>query len=334
MPAGRQNCGRDMKKALIVGVTGQDGAYLAKLLLEKGYEVHGSSRDAEVASLERLIKLGVEKSVQMHSISPVDFRSVVQAIDRIQPQEIYNFSGQSSVAISFGQPVETIESIVNGTLNLLEAIRFADRNIRFYNAGSSECFGDTGEAPADERTAFRPRSPYGIAKAASISLTANYREAYGLFGCSGLLFNHESPLRHERFVTRKITAAAARIAGGSNERLKLGNLAVRRDWGWAPDYVEAMWAMLQQPRADDFVVASGVANRLQDFVDAAFTEVGLHWQDHVELDAALHRPTDIAYSLGNPQKAKRELGWQPQVDFRGIVSHMMAAERSTLGNKR
>jgi GDPmannose 4,6-dehydratase len=249
----------------------------------------------------------------------------------VRPQEIYNFSGQSSVAISFSQPVETIESFVNGTLNLLEAIRFTDESIRFYNAGSSECFGDTGQEPADELTAFRPRSPYGIAKAAAISLTANYREAYGLFACSGLLFNHESPLRHERFVTRKITAAATRIAAGSPERLKLGNLSIRRDWGWAPDYVEAMWAMLQQPAPEDFVIASGEANRLEDFVDAAFSEVGLRWRDHVDHDTALNRPTDIVYSVGNAQKAKRMLGWQPKVDFRGIVSRMMAAERAAPG---
>ncbi len=321
------------RKALIVGVTGQDGAYLARLLLEKGYEVHGSSRDAEVASLERLARLGIDTEVRLHSVSPIDFRSVVQAIGRVRPDEIYNFSGQSSVAISFSQPVETIESFVNGTLNLLEAIRFTDESIRFYNAGSSECFGDTGEEPADELTAFRPRSPYGIAKAAAISLTANYREAYGLFACSGLLFNHESPLRHERFVTRKITAAAARIAGGSRERLKLGNLSIRRDWGWAPDYVEAMWAMLQQKAPEDFVIASGQANRLEDFVDAAFGEVGLRWRDHVDQDSALNRPTDIVYSVGNAQKAKRMLKWQPKVDFRGIVSRMMAAERAVPGAK-
>jgi GDPmannose 4,6-dehydratase len=320
-----------MKKALVIGVTGQDGAYLAQWLLAKGYEVHGSSRDADVASMSRLARLGIRERVNIHSISPIDFRSVVQAIDRIRPDEIYNLSGQSSVAISFSQPVETIESIVNGTLNLLEAIRFTDRAIRFYNAGSSECFGDTGEVPADERTAFRPRSPYGIAKAAAISLCANYREAYDLFACSGLLFNHESPLRHERFVTRKITAAAARIANGGKERLSLGNLSVRRDWGWAPDYVEAMWAMLQQDKPDDFVVASGQANKLEDFVALAFVEVGLNWRDYVDQDTALHRPTDISYSVGNAQKAKSELGWEPKVDFRGIVSRMMAAERTEAG---
>jgi GDPmannose 4,6-dehydratase len=313
--------------ALIIGVSGQDGAYLARLLLAKGYDVHGSSRDAEVTSFQRLAALGLRDRVRLHSLSPSDFRSVVQAIDRIRPQEIYNLSGQSSVAMSFTQPVETIESIVNGTLNMLEAVRFVDPEIRFYNAGSSECFGDTPAQPADELTAFRPRSPYGVAKAAAISLAANYRDAYGLFACSGLLFNHESPLRPDRFVTRKITAAAARIAGGSHERLKLGNLAIRRDWGWAPDYVEAMWAMLQQPRAEDFVVATGTAHRLEDFVAIAFAEAGLDWRDHVDHDPALARPTDITCSIGNAGKAAQSLGWNPKVDFKGLVARMMRAER-------
>jgi GDPmannose 4,6-dehydratase len=319
------------RTALIIGISGQDGAYLARLLLDRGYEVHGSSRDVEVNSLSRLSALGIREKVRLHSVSPVDFRSVVQAIDRIRPQEIYNLSGQSSVAISFTQPVETIESIVNGTLNMLEAVRFVDPTIRFYNAGSSECFGDTREHAADELTAFHPRSPYGVAKAAAISLTVNYRDAYGLFACSGLLFNHESPLRPDRFVTRKITAAAARIAGGSRERLRLGDLSIRRDWGWAPDYVEAMWAMLQQPRAEDFVVATGVTNRLEDFVAAAFAEAGLDWREHVDHDPALARPTDIVCSVGNAGKAARLLGWKPKVDFRGIISRMMRAESEGAG---
>ena len=317
--------------ALIIGVSGQDGAYLARLLLAKGYEVHGSSRDAEVTYFSRLLALGIRERVRLHSISPSDFRSVVQAIDRIRPQEIYNLSGQSSVAMSFTQPVETIESIVNGTLNILEAVRFVDPAIRFYNAGSSECFGDTGEMPANELTAFRPRSPYGIAKAAAISLTTNYREAYELFACSGFLFNHESPLRPDRFVTRKITAAAARIAGGSRERLKLGNLSIRRDWGWAPDYVEAMWAMLQQPRAEDFVVASGVAHKLEDLVATAFAEAGLDWREYVDHDPALARPTDITYSVGDAGKAARVLGWKPKVDFQDIIARMVRAEREGAG---
>jgi GDPmannose 4,6-dehydratase len=320
-----------VRTALIIGVSGQDGAYLARLLLDKGYEVHGSSRDAEVTSFQRLAALGLRDRVRLHSLSPSDFRSVVQAIDRIRPQEIYNLSGQSSVAMSFTQPVETIESIVNGTLNMLEAVRFVDPEIRFYNAGSSECFGDTPAQSADELTAFRPRSPYGVAKAAAISLAANYRDAYGLFACSGLLFNHESPLRPDRFVTRKITAAAARIAGGSDERLKLGNLAIRRDWGWAPDYVEAMWAMLQQPRAEDFVVATGTAHRLEDFVAIAFAELGLDWRDHVDHDPALARPTDITCSVGNAGRAAQILGWKPKVDFKELIARMMRAEREGAG---
>jgi GDPmannose 4,6-dehydratase len=320
-----------VRTALIIGVSGQDGAYLARLLLDKGYEVHGSSRDAEVTSFQRLAALGLRDRVRLHSLSPSDFRSVVQAIDRIRPQEIYNLSGQSSVAMSFTQPVETIESIVNGTLNMLEAVRFVDPGIRFYNAGSSECFGDTPAQSADELTAFRPRSPYGVAKAAAISLAANYRDAYGLFACSGLLFNHESPLRPDRFVTRKITAAAARIAGGSDERLKLGNLAIRRDWGWAPDYVEAMWAMLQQPRAEDFVVATGTAHRLEDFVAIAFAELGLDWRDHVDHDPALARPTDITCSVGNAGRAAQILGWKPKVDFKELIARMMRAEREGAG---
>lgn len=319
------------RRALVIGVSGQDGAYLARLLLARGYEVHGASRDAEVVSLHRLVALGIRDMVRLHSVSPNDPRSVVQAVDRIRPQEIYNLSGQSSVAMSFAAPAETIESIVNGSLNLLEAVRFIDPAIRFYNAGSSECFGDTGDAPANELTAFRPRSPYGVAKAAAVALTANYREAYGLFACSGLLFNHESPLRPDRFVTRKITAAAARIAAGSRERLKLGNLAVRRDWGWAPDYVEAMWAMLQQERPEDFVVATGVAHRLEEFVATAFDEAGLDWRDHVEHDPALARPTDIACSVGDAGKAARLLGWTPKVDFRGLIARMLRAEREGAG---
>ena len=315
------------RRSLIVGMSGQDGSYLARLLLSKGYEVHGSSRDADVVRLAGLAALGIRDQVRMHSISPTDFRSVVQAVDRVRPHEIYNLAGQSSVAMSFTQPAETMESAVNGTLNFLEAIRFIDPAIRFYLAGSSECFGDTGEHPANELTAFRPRSPYGVAKAAAVLLTANYREAYGLFACSGLLFNHESPLRPERFVTRKITAAAARIAAGSGERLRLGNLRIRRDWGWAPDYVGAMWTMLQQPRPEDFVVATGVAHWLEDFVAAAFAEVALDWQRHVDHDPALARPTDIRCSIGDGGKAAQILGWEPRVDFHSIVARMMRAER-------
>src|SRR5256884_2766534 len=252
--------GPSPKVALIAGITGQDGAYLARFLLGKGYVVHGPSRDAALARLAALIALGICDKVALHSMSPADFQSVAQVTEGVAPDEIYNLSGQSSVSLSFTQPAVT--GIALGTLNMLETLRRLGGRVRFYNAGSSECFGDTGTRAANEQTAFRPKSPYGVAKAAAISLVANYRESYGLFACSGLLFNHESPLRPSRFVTRKITAAAARIRAGSQERLALGNVSIRRDWGWAPDYVKVMWRMLQRDQPDDFVVASGVAHSL------------------------------------------------------------------------
>jgi GDPmannose 4,6-dehydratase len=314
------------RRALIVGVTGQDGAYLARLLIGRGLEVHGTSRDAEVARLAGLSALGVCGPVQLHSMSPVDFRSVLQTIERVQPDEIYNLSGQSSVGLSFTQPAETIESIVSGTLNILEVLRLLRGKIRFYNAGSSEIFGDTGNRAVNETAAFRPKSPYGVAKAAAVSLVANYRESYDLFACSGILFNHESPLRPERFLTRKVTAAAARIAGGSRERLRLGNLSASRDFGWAPDYVAAMAAMLSLREPDDFVIASGEAHSLEDFVRLAFETAGIDWRDHVDFDPAVVRPSDIAHSLGDAGKAKGKLGWQPTVRFPDIVARMVRAE--------
>jgi GDPmannose 4,6-dehydratase len=315
------------KTALVVGVTGQDGAYLARHLLREGYQVHGTSRDADLARLGGLTALGIVDRVQLHSLSPVDFRSVAQAIERVQPDEIYNLSGQSSVGLSFTQPAETIESIVNGTLNILETLRRVGGRCRFYNAGSSEIFGDTVDAPADEATAFHPRSPYGVAKAAAVSLVANYRESYGLFACSGLLFNHESPLRPERFVTRKITAAAARIAGGSKERLRLGDLSLRRDFGWAPDYVYAMWLMLGHDRPEDFVIATGAAHSLEEFVARAFAELGLDWRAHVDFDPSVMRPSDITCSVGNARRAGDRLGWHAAIGFTDLVARMVRGER-------
>lgn len=298
-----------MKKALICGISGQDGAYLAKFLLEKGYDVFGGSRDAQMASLRNLTRLGIEREVRVVSISINDFRSVLQTLLKVQPDEVYNLAGQSSVGLSFEQPVETLESISVGTLNLLEAIRFSNLPIRFYNAGSSECFGDTGSLAADEQTPFRPRSPYGVAKAAAFWQVANYREAYALHASTGILFNHESPLRPERFVTQKIVAAARRIANGSTETLTLGNLDIARDWGWAPDYVVAMWRMLQQDQADDYVIATGHTNKLQDFIRVVFETLGLDWQNYVRTDDSLYRPTDIAEGHANPTKARERLGW-------------------------
>ena len=240
--------------------------------------------------------------------------------------EVYNLAGQSSVGLSFEQPVETLESISLGTLNFLEAIRFTGAPIKFYNAGSSECFGDIGDRAADETTPFRPRSPYAVAKAAAFWEVANYREAYGLFACSGILFNHESPLRPQRFVTQKIVAAASRIAQGSPEKLHLGNISIQRDWGWAPEYVEAMYLMLQQQQPDDYVIATGKSCTLAEFVVKAFECVGLNWQEHVDTDASLLRPTDLAISRGNPTKAKQKLGWQAKYKMPDIVQGMVEAK--------
>jgi GDPmannose 4,6-dehydratase len=313
------------KTALICGVSGQDGAYLAKLLLERGYTVHGASRDAQASSFRNLRRLGLIDAVHLESLNITDFRSALQALRRVNPDEVYNLAGQSSVALSFDQPVETLESISVGTLNLLEAIRFSDRPIRFYNAGSGECFGDT-RTPADENTAFRPRSPYAVAKAAAHWEVANYAEAYGLFACTGILFNHESPLRAERYVTRKIVAAACRISRGSGERLPLGNLEVQRDWGWAPEYVEAMWMMLQRDKPDTYVIATGRSHRLQEFVETAFAEVGLDWRDHVDIDQRLYRPADITFASANPTRARERLGWEAKAGMREVVAMMTAAE--------
>lgn len=313
------------KKALICGISGQDGAYLAELLLKAGYTVCGTSRDAQMSSFSNLKRLGIKEQVKLESMALNDFRSVLQVLIKIQPDEIYNLAGQSSVGLSFEQPVETLESIATGTLNLLEAIRFTGAKIKLYNAGSSECFGDIGDRSADENTPFRPRSPYAVAKAAAFWEVANYREAYGIFACSGILFNHESPLRPERFVTQKIIAAVGRIAQGSGETLHLGNIDIQRDWGWAPEYVQAMYLMLQQNEPDDYVIATGESSKLADFVATAFASVGLNWQDHVISDRSLLRPTDLAISRGNPNKAKEKLGWQAQYKMPDIVRMMVAS---------
>lgn len=298
-----------MKTALICGVSGQDGAYLAQLLLKKGYVVYGGSRDAQMSSFRNLARLGIQADVRVVSVNINDFRSVLQTLLKTKPDEVYNLAGQSSVGLSFEQPVETLESISVGTLNLLEAIRFSNLPIRFYNAGSSECFGDTGSVAADELTPFRPRSPYGVAKAAAFWQVANYREAYQLHASTGILFNHESPLRPERFVTQKIVATACRIAARSRETLTLGNIDIARDWGWAPDYVQAMWQMLQQDAPDDYVIATGQTNKLRDFIRIVFDAVGLNWEEHVQTDPSFFRPTDIAEGHANPAKAAAQLGW-------------------------
>lgn len=314
------------KKALICGIGGQDGAYLAQLLLSKGYEVWGTSRDAQASTFNNLSALGIKERAILVSMASNDFRSVLATLKRSDPDEVYFLSGQTSVGLSFEQPVETLESITLGTLNLLEAIRFLERPIKLYHASSSECFGDIGMAASDENTPFHPRSPYAVAKASAHWLVANYREAYGLFACNGILFNHESPLRPARFVTRKIISAACRIAKGSTEKLELGKLNIVRDWGWAPEYVEAMWRMLQQEKADDFIIATGEANSLEEFVKCTFDSLGLDWRNHVVSNSALFRPTDLLWSQGNSAKAERLLGWQPSSKMREVIQKMIAGE--------
>ncbi len=316
-----------MKKALICGISGQDGSYLAKFLLNHGYDVIGTSRDAHMNEFGNLDKLGIRSRIKLLSMALNDSRSVLQVLSQVQPDEIYNLAGLSSVALSFEQPVEALESITVGTLNLIESIRFLKREIRFYSAGSSECFGEIGElVAADENTSFRPRSAYAVAKVAAFWEVANYREAYGLFACSGILFNHESPLRPERFVTQKIVAAVCRIAAGSKEKLCLGNVSIKRDWGWAPDYVEAMWRMLQQDEPADFVIATGKLHSLEDFVETAFSIVGLNWRNHVIVDRSLLRPIDIEVGWGNPARAREKLGWQAQYKMHDVVSMMVEAK--------
>lgn len=315
-----------MKRALIIGVSGQDGAYLARLLLGKGYEVIGTSRDAQLGRFENLQRLQILQRVKLDTMSPVDFHSVIRVLRKWMPQEIYNLSGQSSVGLSFEQPVETIDSIVNATVNLLDAIRFLGEPIRFYNAGSSECFGDVEAKLADETTPFRPRSPYAAAKAAAHWMVANYREGYGLFACNGILFNHESALRPARFVTRKIAAAAVRIARGDKDPVRLGNLAVFRDWGWAPEYVDSMWRMLQQETAEDYVVATGRLASLEEFVATAFDAVGLDWSKHVEKDPMLWRPTDVKGFAGDAGRAAERLHWTATVAMPEVATMMVREE--------
>jgi GDPmannose 4,6-dehydratase len=315
------------KKALIIGITGQDGAYLARHLLSKGYEVTGSSRDVMASSFNNLNILGIRSQVKLISVSINDFRSVFNAIQESKPDEIYNLAGQTSVGLSFNQPVEAIESIAIGTLNILEVIRLLNPPVRFYNAGSSECFGDTGDTPANEQTPFAPRSPYAVAKSTAKWLINSYRESYGLYACTGILFNHESPLRPERFVTQKIIAGAAKIKAGQLDKLQLGNLDISRDWGWAPEYVEAMWLMMQLDQPDDFVIATGRKESLKYFVAKSFEYFDLDWQKYVEIEKSFFRPNEIVSSVGNPEKAIETLGWNQPTDVDGVIK-MMCFEKA------
>jgi len=315
------------KKALIIGVSGQDGSYLAKLLLDKGYEVHGSSRDHELATFPNLELLGIKKNVILNSLVLSDFRSVLTVLDKVRPDELYNLAGQSSVGLSFSFPVETFESISVGTLNILECMRMLEIGIKFYNAGSSEVFGNTPDG-ATEETPFRPRSPYATAKAAAHYAVSNYREAYGLHCCTGILFNHESPLRPPRFVTKKIVSTAVRIKKGSREKLELGRISIKRDWGWAPEYVEAMWLMLQQSALDDYIIATGVATSLQDYTDKVFAHLGLNWAEFVTLNSDLKRPSDIDISFGHAAKADEALKWKAKTQLPEIIARMVEEEYS------
>jgi GDPmannose 4,6-dehydratase len=314
------------KTALICGIGGQDGGYLAAHLLGLGYKIVGTSRDAQSSRFESLGRLGIRDRITLESMSLTDFRSVMQLISRTQPDEIYNLAGQTSVGLSFSQPIETFESIVIGTLNLLEAIRILNFPSRLYSAGSSEMFGDTGGRPANEKSVLRPCSPYGIAKATAFWQVDQYRAAYGIAACTGILFNHESPLRPEHFVTQKIVAAACRIAAGEQQKLALGDLSVRRDWGWAPEYVTAMHKMLQREILEDFVIATGITSSLEDFVAEVFRALDLDWRAHIVKDPKLMRPSEIKCGCADASRAEYELGWKAQYAM-SDVARMMVSDR-------
>ncbi|MBL4783977.1 MAG: GDP-mannose 4,6-dehydratase [Cohaesibacteraceae bacterium] len=313
-------------RALILGIGGQDGAYLAQLLLQKGYEVHGTSRDVARTPFYGLKRLAIQQDVQLHSVNMTDYGNLLQTLSIIDPSEIYNLSAQSSVGLSFAQPTETLNSIANATLNLLEAIRYLKRDSRLYNASSSEMFGDSDGLPSNEKTFFRPHSPYGIAKSTAHWLVESYRKGYNLFACSGILFNHESPLRNKRFVTKKIVKTAVAIKLGENQRLKLGDLSIVRDWGWAPEYVEAMWIMLQQEIPEDFVIATGKGTSLQDFTSSVFGKLDLDWRAYVEHDPDVIRPYEIKYTVGDASKAAKLMGWTARLMMPEIASKLVEME--------
>lgn len=310
-------------RALIIGVSGQDGAYLSKNLIDKGYNVFGTSRDTQKTSFSRLKCLGIETKVHRIEMNPLDYNAVNKTISSIEPNEIYNLSGQSSVSLSFKQPLETAQSIFMITMNILETIRLSGANIRFYNAGSGEVFGNTQGRPSNEETPFSPVSPYGLAKANASEQVSMYRNLYGLYACTGILFNHESPLRPESYVTQKIIKAACQIAHDRSQKLTLGNIKVSRDWGYAPDYVEAMWAMLQQKSPEDFVIATGRTVSLETFITQAFLHFDLNWTDHVSIDERLFRESEIMVGAADPEKAQRILGWKADCQVETLIKHMI-----------
>ena len=314
----------EQRRALITGITGQDGAYLARYLLERDYEVHGVVRRSSTETFERIN--AIRDQVRLHQADLLDQLSLVRVVEKSRPHEVYNLAAQSFVPTSFDQPLLTGEFTALGVTRVLEAVRLVDPAIRFYQASSSEMFGKVQEEPQTERTPLWPRSPYGVAKVYGHWITINFRESYDLFACSGILFNHESPLRGKEFVTRKISDGVARIKLGRQQTLKLGNLDAQRDWGFAGDYVRAMWLMLQQDAPDDFVIATGVKHSVREFCEVAFSHVGLDWQDHVEVDQALLRPADVNTLCGDSRKAKQQLGWQPDVSFAELVQMMVDAD--------
>ncbi len=322
-----------LRKALVIGITGQDGSYLAELLCAKGYEVHGVIRRSSSFNTARIESLyrdphEAEARVRLHYGDLNDAGSLRKVVAAIAPDEIYNLGAQSHVRVSFEYPEYTVETDALGCLRLLEAVRDVAPRSRFYQASSSEMFGQAPEVPQRETTPFHPRSPYGCAKVYAFHQTVNYREAYGLFAVNGILYNHESERRGETFVSRKITRAVTRIAAGLQKTLYLGNLEARRDWGYAPEYVEAMWRMMQENDPDDYVIATGESHTVREFVEAAFEEVGLDWQAHVEIDPRYLRPSEVDHLEGDASKAKRKLGWEPRVRFRELVKRMVAADRS------
>jgi len=314
------------KTALITGITGQDGAYLARFLLSKGYRVCGAFRRSSVINLERLDYLGIREQVELVPLDLLDLGSIIRVLGKCEPDEVYNLAAQSFVAVSFEQPMVTGDITGLGAARLLEGIKLVNPEIKFYQASSSEMFGKVQTVPQNEKTPFYPRSPYAAAKLYAHWMTVNYREAYGIFACSGILFNHESPLRGLEFVTRKITDAVSRIKNGQGKELLLGNLEAKRDWGYAPEYVEAMWLMLQQEEPDDFVIATGETHSVQEFVEEAFTFVNLDWREFVRTDTAFIRPAEVELLVGDPSKAKAKLSWQPKVTFNELVKIMVKAD--------
>jgi GDPmannose 4,6-dehydratase len=313
-----------MKKAVITGITGQDGSYLAELLLSKGYQVTGMVRRASTESFDRIAHF--KDQISLRQADLLDQFSIVKLLDEVQPDEIYNLAAMSFVPTSWSQPVLTGEFTALGVTKVLEAMRMVCPKARFYQASSSEMFGKVLETPQSETTPFYPRSPYGVAKAYGHFITVNYRESYNLFAVSGILFNHESPRRGKEFVTRKITDAVARIKLGAQKELRMGNLDAKRDWGFAGDYVRAMWMMLQQDVADDFVVATGETHSVREFLQVAFSHVGLNYEDYVVIDPEFIRPAEVELLLGNPAKAKKQLGWKPAVSFEQLATMMVDAD--------